>query len=441
MTRCWLAGLGVVAACGGGGGGQDGPQADAPGGPDAAVDAMPPDAAEGLTITIVGNPGQVELKDMDGFAFASCAASSCTIPLTPGAVVNVTTVSPGAAGQLTGVCTGTGTCSFTAVAGAQALTATFPLDAAAGEEWTVIAPATVVTLDMDGSGNVIAGGTAVVKLALDGSVVWTLPLAVEDLATGPGDTIYVHAGTDVVKLDASNATVWTRAIPASSQGGCHVTEFRHCIAVGTDGAVAIRGDTSVTWWDTDGNNSWTQAVATYAINTVAINGTGEVYATIEGPSAEPQDAVRFAADGTPLALVVSFCNQYHGEITTNAFTGAAVCTSSGHSNVYASGLGSVSIPDPDFVPTGMTGSATGDLGWLFYRTDDPEFRWQLSRYTAGGAVVWTQTGGVTEDVDTTEYVGTVPLDLAGGAGGRLAVVGELHGFGGSVVSYVTSYAP
>ncbi len=395
-------------------------------------------AASVLAIDLAGNQtGQVQVRTAADAVVATCAAD-CVVPLAKGQGYQLVAATPSKS-QITGVCTGTVNCFFTAAPGAQAATATFSLDAAANEEWAVLLPEPLHTAAFDSAGNLIVGGGDVRKLSPAGATLWTVPIAPVAVATGPGDTIYVHAGTTLVKLDPAGGVIWSRQIPAGA-GGCPASEFIHCLGVAPDGAAAIHGTSLVARWDASGALAWTRPMPTDAYFTMAIDGQGVVHATIESPANfEEQDAIRFAADGSPLPAIEGFCDQYHGMIATG-FDGVPFCTSSGHSNVY--GVGSYPLDDPDYVPTGLADTGIGHKGWVFYLDDGPlpfQLTYRMARYGATGNLIWEKLGGLTDLF--TFSVGTVPRDIAGSSTGRLALVGSFSGPTGPIRGWVASFTP
>jgi hypothetical protein len=222
--------------------------------------------------------------------------------------------------------------------------------------------------------------------------------------------------------------------------GCSPHEFVHCIAVGPDGAVAVRGAQGVARWAADGTLSWTRPAANDANYALAIDALGVVYTTVIAASgSDGLDLVQLAADGTPLPGLADFCNQYHAMLWLSG--GAAACTSSGHSRVY--GIGSIHVDDPDYVPTGMAGTGIGHAGWAFYEDDGLlpwQLTWRMRRHDAASQLIWQKTGGTIDLLD--EAIGTTPLDLAGSATGRLALVGRWDGFDPDPRSgFVASFAP
>jgi hypothetical protein len=397
-----------------------------------------------LAIDLAGTgAGEVQLRTL-GATVATCAGA-CAVPLVEGQGYELVAVTPSRS-QLAGVCSGTVACAFTAGPGAQSATATFSLDAASNEEWAVLLPEGLHTAAFDSAGNLIVGsGGGVHKLSPAGATLWSVPIAPTVVATGPGDTIYVHAGASLVKLDPAGGVIWTSPIPPGADG-CVANPvfpdlaFVHCLGVAPDGAAAIHGTSLIARWDAAGALAWTRPMPDDGYFTMAIDGQGVVHATVESPATfEEQDALRFAPDGTPLPAIEGFCAQYHGMISTG-FGGQPFCTSSGHSNVY--GVGSLPLDDPDYVPTGLAHTGLGHWGWVFYLDDaflPFGLTWRMARYTASGGLVWAKLGGL---LDMVEYaVGTVPADVAGSSTGRLALAGMFIDPTGQVRGWVSSFAP
>src|SRR4029079_1293221 len=105
---------------------------------------------------------------------------------------------------------------------------------------------------------------------------------------------------------------WTRQLDPHAVG-CGNGEdpgFIHNLAVGSDGAVAIHGNTGVARWDTNGNLTWSAAVSSLGEFGVAIEPDGTVDVAVLFD--EPINLVRFAADGTPVEGIDHIRSQYHG---------------------------------------------------------------------------------------------------------------------------------
>lgn len=417
-----------------------------PGCPDAACTIPAPTgslavsatfASSLLSIDLAGSAaGEVQVLTASLVPVATCT-TDCNVPLKKGEMYQLVAATPSKS-ALTGVCSGVVECTFTAAPGKQAATATFDLDAAAKEEWAILLPQPLHTAAFDSAGNLIVGGGDVRKLSPAGATLWTAPIAPVAVATGPGDTIYVHAGSSLVKLSPAGAVLWTSPIPAGA-GGCPASEFVHCLGVAPDGAAAIHGTSLIARWTAAGALAWTRPMPNDAHFTMAVDGQGIVHATIESPiTFETQDALRFAPDGSSLPPIEDFCDQYHGMIATG-FDGVPFCTSSGHSDVY--GVGSFPLNDPDYVPTGLADTGIGDMGWVFYLDDNSlpfGLTYRMARYGASG-LIWEKHGGL---VDLWTFsVGTVPRDIAGSSTGRLALVGAFHGPTGQPRGWVSSFAP
>jgi hypothetical protein len=390
-------------------------------------------------VTGAGATGTVQVRNLVGLVILATCTDDCAVPVTAGGLYEIIATSPSKS-QITGACSAANRCWFTAATGAQSATVTFSLDAAANEEWTVLLPEPIRAAAFDGSGNLIAAGTAsLYKLAPAGTTIWTLPIAAKGVATGPGDTIYVHAGTEVRRLDPSGAAVWSSPIPAMALG-CDLHEFVHCIAVGPDGEVAVRGTQGVARWSADGTPSWTRAAANDQNYTVAIDSFGVVSTTVTATiiPGDGLDLVQFAADGTPLPALGNFCVMYRGMLWLSG--GETACTSSGHSSVY--GIVRIEInDDPDWVPTGIAGTGIGHAGWVFYDYNSLwQFSWRMRRHDAASQLVWQKTGALIDN--GIESIGTWPRDIAGSATGRLALVGAYDGFNPAPLrGFVTSFAP
>lgn len=415
--------------------------------PDLDAGPVDPDSSEigskapRLAIDVIeaGATGAVQVRSgsTSGPVVATCERD-CTVPLAAGTAYTIIATSPSTS-EISGVCASPADCTFTAALGEQTATVAFRVDAATKEEWAVTLPEPVHTAAFDGAGNLVTGGTNLYKLSPAGATIWTQPIAPIAIATGPSDTIYVHAGTSLVKLDAAGAQLWSASIPAGARG-CpqgDFTQFMHCVAVAANGAVVVRGASQLAGWDADGNLLGTVAHADDGNFALAIDAAGIVNTLEAGPDFETRTLVRFALDGTPLEPVDFFCNQRRAMLFTVA--GTVGCTSSGSSDVY--GIGSVSVPDSDDVPTGMAGTGTGDRGWVFFLDDQALPLTGTYRMFRAGATSWETRGGARE-VGFFDAIGTIPFDIAGSANGRLALVGRYDGFDPEPVrGWVKSFAP
>ncbi|MEO7734558.1 MAG: hypothetical protein ABIY55_26620 [Kofleriaceae bacterium] len=386
-----------------------------------------------------GGVGEVRVNDASGSTLATCTAS-CTVPALPGQVLEVAASTPSSFGGLSGACTTNDVaCNVTIAAGEARVTATFTRTT--GELWTRLPDGGPIrSAAFDGAGRLIVASSAgVVKLSSGGGVVWENPLAVCSIATGPHNTIYAQTATSVVKLSASGATLWAQPLDPQAIGcGGDVAfdGFVHNVAVASDGAVAIHGDSGVARWDSDGQLTWSAPVESHGVFGVAIDPHGVVHVAVESFLGETVDLVRFAADGSPLDPIESVVGQPHGMIAIDP-VGRLLATGSGHS--HTDGFGhSVDLPgDPDFAPNGIC-AASSDVGWLHEADDNAFFArdWTFDRFHADGSTASSVTRVI--HGDQFDEVGTIPHDIAGALDGRIAIVGEYNGVtyhGGWIVTY------
>jgi hypothetical protein len=290
----------------------------------------------------------------------------------------------------------------------------------------------------DASGNlIVATNTNLFKLSSTGATTWSRPLAVLGVATGPADTIYVVTGTDVMKLDAAGNDVWSRS---HALGGCALGEgFQHNVAVGSDGAVAIRGAAGIGRWDTDGTPSWTKSMTAFDRCSVAIDAGGVVLANVEGADPDNTDVDRYAADGTALAPVGPFAG-YHGMITTDS-SGALVHTQSGHSDVHLgapNATASFETVSAAYVSAGAA-AAGADVGWVYWQDTDDISEWRARRYNAAGVQTWFMSRPALA-CDVGIACNAMPYSISGAATGRIAVGGHYDGLGPKT-AWVQVYDP
>jgi hypothetical protein len=354
----------------------------------------------------------------------------------------LTAATPSGFGGITGACaTPSGMCSFVAAAGTQAATATFAKDPK--EQWTRLpAGGAVRSLAYDGAGNLIVASAVLSKLSPLGATLWVLPLAgVHHVATGPGDTIYV-VDAMVRKLDADGVALWARPLPAEAQGCGSAGAFERCLAVGSDGAVAVRGNTGVARWDAAGNPSWGMPVP-FGTLTVAIDAAGVVHAARDNGAIDSIDVVRFSPAGAALPPLEGYTGQYHACLAIDG-AGQLMATSSGHGSVTletAAFSEDLDTDDPDWVPTGAAAAGNGDVLWVYSPSelDWPALPWTARRYSAAGMQRWTLAREPTTSPFWGSF-GATPIDLAAGPDGELAVGGVYYGLS-YTGAWIQTFAP
>jgi hypothetical protein len=417
------------------------PGAEAP----SPLDGVPGDHAElapgpvarpRLIIHIAGTGiGEVRVADvLTGEAVATCT-HSCLLRPSEGQQLEILAATPSIDGVLSGACSSPGpSCEVTIGAGLTVVTATFKTDPK--EQWTLLpGGGPIPSAAFDGSGNLIVVSGGITKLSPAGAVVWQVPVAACVVATGPGDTIYAQTATTVTRLAPDGSALWSQPLDPHAVGCGNEDGFVHNLAVGSDGAVAIHGNTGVARWDGDGNFRWAAAVNSLGEYGVAIEPDGAVDVAVL--SDEPIDLVRFAADGTPLDPIEHITAQYHGMFVVDP-GGRRLAAASGHSHTDAFGY-SVRLPDPDFAPTGICSAGVDDVAWV-YQTDDDTFfarDWTVNRYRADRSLLWSYHHPI-EPIDFFEEIGTTPFDIAGAPDGRIAIVGSFAGatyFGGWIATF------
>lgn len=389
-----------------------------------------------LVIAVFGTGvGEVRVTDEDTGTVLGTCRKNCLLHPTEGQHLEITAATPSIYQGLTGACTSAGpTCELTVAPGLSVVAATFATDPK--EQWTLLPGGSpIASAAFDGAGNLIATSKGVTKFSPTGAVVWRIGLAACSVATGPGDTIYAQTATTVVKLAPDGSRLWTRPLDPHAVGCGDGEGFIHNLAVGSDGAVAIHGDTGVARWDTDGNLSWATAVSSLGEFGVAIEPDGTVNVAVLFD--EPINLVRFAADGTPVEGVEHITDQYHGMFVVDA-GGRLLATASGHSHTDALGH-SVRLPDPDFAPNGICAAGT-EVGWLYQLNDDSVLArdWTVNRYRTDGSLAWTYSGAV--HTSFFDELGTIPLDIAGAPDGRIAIVGQFTG-PTSLGGWIAVFAP
>lgn len=408
------------------------PSSEAPN-PGPGDDAVEPQ----LQIDVIsdGSLGAIQVFSEATFEVVATCTLDCTVPLNAGEQYSLIASSPSTA-AISGVCSSTTTCTFTAGAGLQTAAATFRRDPVSKEEWAVLLPEVIFTAAFDNSGNLIArGNTTLFKLSPTGSTIWQRPFVTTAIATGAGDTIYVHAGTTIQKLDANGIQIWSRDIPLGARDCPRSAAFTRCIAVAADDSVVVRGKSQLARWDADGLPSWAISHRDDLNFAVAIDASGVIYTTAENFNIEPRDFIRFAADGIALDPVEDVCPQYHAMLFP--VSGGVGITCSGHSNAY--GIGSRSTREAGDTPTGMAGTPTGERGWAFHVASFP-LEWRMIR---SGTTRWEVGGDIHAILPGSfDSVGTQPNDIAASANGRFALVGLYDDFDPNFTSgWVKSFAP
>jgi hypothetical protein len=399
------------------------------------------DGAGALDLVFAGDAtGEVQVESLGSGTPVTCYAG-CTVPLEPGGPYTITPATPSGFGGIAGACTSaTGACTFTAPVGTVSAIATFAKDPK--ERWTRLPGGLGVgSLAYDGGGNLIVSAVGLSKLSPAGATIWTIPGLAYQLATGPADSIYaLH--TTLRKLDAGGAELWAQPLPPHAQG-CASDAFERCLAVGADGAVAVRGATGVARWDASGALSWSLPVPAVGLYSVAIDGAGVVNVVVDNGVFDSSDVIRFAPDGSSLAPLEIYTNQYHAVLAVDG-AGQLMATSSGHGSVSVETAAfsfSADTDDPDWVPTGITAAGTGDVLWVYQPTDNdfPATRWSASRYAASGAYLWSVVRGGTAS-PFLGSLGVTPRVLAAGPSGELAVGGRYSGLT-YTGSWIQTFAP
>lgn len=307
------------------------------------------------------------------------------------------------------------------------VTVTFDRDTIANEEWVALLPAELRAGAFDGSDNLVVGGTHVHKLSPTGATIWTRPIEVVALRTGPGDTVYVRGPTRLFKLAPSGAALWQVPLPAGVPTSCGFPPFNHCLAVGPSGEVAIHADTRLMRWDANGNFSWERQFDSDSNWTIAIDAQGVVSSTSESSNGDSRDLIRFAADGTPLDPIEFFCGDHHADLYLRG--GAVDCIYSGHSMLVGPEV--ITIGGGSSVEAAAHTTGTGDVGLAFHTnqfapTPHTNLTYRVARYNAMDQRLWMIEGGIRDLF--VHFVGTYPNDIAGSPSGRLAIIGGFTSF-------------
>ena len=164
-------------------------------------------APASLSIDFSGGAlGEVRVYDQTANMQLAICSSFCSLPLTAGDTILVTSSSPSNVGGLTGACTSTGNeCQLTAN-GAATITASFPKDPA--ERWTLLGAqaSTVIDAAFDDAGNLFVVQTSTLtKLDPTGAIVWSRSLAIDSFVVAASG-LYATSGGNLLFIDASGTT-------------------------------------------------------------------------------------------------------------------------------------------------------------------------------------------------------------------------------------------
>jgi hypothetical protein len=371
----------------------------------AGTGMLAPSDAPDLAITFAGNGvGEVEVREEETSHVVATCTASCAVSVDPGTKLEIRASTPSGFGGLAGACTTTEPgCRITAD-GPQELTATFTQGS---REWNLLLGGGPVIAAAYDSSNalVVAQGNRLTKVSPTGTVVWSLPICVDAVATGPDDSIYIPGA----RLDANGAVLW-----GSTSSGCvenwYPEAFRRPIAVAADGSVAIHSGSSVLRYTSDGVLAWSTTIVTDGYPSgIMIDGLGNVHAQAMNVDCT-DDVLLAAADGAELDRH-RVSNGYRGMFATTPDRQLLV-TSSGHGHAYLDGPGiahDYATGAGGSVPNGVAMTGTGKIVWIYYSED------------TSGSPVWRFTNPFNETY------GTEPLDVAGSLDGHYAVVGAYHG--------------
>jgi len=369
--------------------------------------------------------GEVQV-DSDLGTLATCTAT-CRIRAAAGESLTLIPSSPSVFGGLTGACSNpVGGCQLTTTSATQVVTATFTRPPR--EVWTrLLGGSQIMSAAYDRSGNLVVAADQITKLSPTGATIWQVALAVCSVAIGPNGTVYAQTATELHKLTAAGGPVWTvpldpRAVGCARDDDAGFDGFLHNLAVGSDGAVAVHGDTGVARWAANGAFSWSAALDSGGRYGVVIDAAGVVGAAIQSANGETTDLARFSATGARLVDQEGIAGQYHGMMVMSP-GGQLLVTSSGHSHVDALGH-SVQLLDPDFVPNGIC-AAGNDAAWLYEPDDNSQLArvYTLDRYRADNQLASSFTSAPAQSPPFGDLLGTAPHDIAGALNGRVAVVG------------------
>ncbi|MDQ3334144.1 MAG: choice-of-anchor D domain-containing protein [Myxococcota bacterium] len=389
------------------------------------------------------------VRVLDGSTVNECT-SNCTVPITPGNTIRILPATPSKFGGMTGACPVMPdndfiSCSFTAPAGTSNVTVTF--DKYPNEQWTSLIPVSndLLFAKLDGSGNVIVASTsAVTKLSPIGATIWTQPRNVHALAVGPGDgfNIYVVVGGNTIeKLNPDGSTQWSQPLNmAFDQAACLEVD---CIAIAPDGAVAVRGETSVGRWSAVGNPSWTRSVSGSPVASIIFDRFETLYVVANTAGR------RFTPDGIELAQLAQIVPGTKARLAMTSTTLRSMFVG-GSDPTFVRIEGSLDIATGMYTQTSNLGGAepstfgVGGFGFAISNnglSGDADF-YQLENGTTqqfpatfrinAGALDRKVYSGLFTDGVTLEAAGAIPRAIAyhrDGPSAKFVLAGRWHTFG------------
>lgn len=372
----------------------------------------------------------------NGTWLATCT-SSCERTVEPGDVLELKATSPVGFSGFSAGCTASGpqSCTVTAAAGANTVSATFAPPA--GVAWTRLIASTGHAV-WDSSGDlVIATSSGLVKLnGTTGVQLSTIPRIAQFLEAGPSSTLVIIGEGAVVKLSASGAVMWERPLPSALGSP-------NSLAVGADGTVAVHGSSAISRWAADGTPSWTVPRGYPSPGGVAIGSMGIVLVPRE--DAGTVHGRRYAAaDGAELPELIQIgTGRVAGGIGI-AISGQIGTSFSSNGGVFTQ-LGSVerSIVMIGSGPVTNTASfsANGHAA-VTAHNDASNGTWYARHYDSTGSTLVMRSGQL-----LAPGVGVDVADAAAGVGARFALVGTYTDFAvdsdsdGATVGWVQAYSP
>lgn len=267
-----------------------------------------------LTITRAGNGlGDVTVFDRsvpNNTSLGSCPAG-CQVPISSGHSIEVIAQTPSQLIGLSGACSGSRSCTFTA-GGATSITAAFQRDPK--ERWTrVLETNGAVNTAIDSHGNIIVltnafdAGTKIIKFDPDGNVMWVNPRFGREIGIGPNDSIYVGLTSGVYELDADGYLIHVFGFEVDPPVGVEDVHFKHRLEVGPDGRMTVvgakLGQTNVQsrLYAPPMSNAWSAAHPTSSLQKIRTTGAQTYVAMLD--SNDTPSLLGFTADGVQLPTV------------------------------------------------------------------------------------------------------------------------------------------
>ena len=289
-----------------------------------------PSSSVVLSLTLSG-PGEVQMAwTPPGSApMTAWCRASCQVPLYVGAQIEVSTASLVDTVGLSGACSGTRSCTFTAST-STSLTATFHTDAK--ELWDRELESTpVVGAAYNSHGDLVlvtnafqAGAMKLIELDPSGKTIWVHPEALgQEVRIGSSDTVLLRRGNDAWVYDANGYLLGDDSFP-EVETSSDVPEYHYPrrLAVLANGDPVMVGTASGTTVKVLGG--WTRTIAAPSLESV--RATDHVYVGVGDMTGTSSVAV---FDGQGMAGTTFAAATAHQPLGFDVLPGGDLVTTSG----------------------------------------------------------------------------------------------------------------